>query len=791
MALTTISYVAGTTAEFQLPDHTQLLISTFPDGIKLWLVEEAGSPGELLWRFAFPEGLEFDQASELAKNTLDLALRSIGDCENLEDVEKQLTTTTAPLLSHYLTNRGPDGTTAAAHVPQEPADAASSPATHDESPEEPRPEDTGPTGPSVAIYDKVEDTGPTGPSVAIYSDADIEATEPVEDQAAVEGYMGAAEAAIRDESAATEQSADIELALPVSEEGAASEHRDASDGTPDTGGSEVSEEIEVIDEGVPIDHATWMPPVADLTQFSRPRGLRLPFEVPQLPFEVPRLLKWALTSPLAYMFLFFGLAFLWHIVASMKLEKALVLSEGDPPYTLHINPLTNSVTIRVDNAADVSLAMLGAGHEDILLSSLYGPLLLQVELTKRAGKALDAYGILVPYRIVVESEGSAAPDPGDASDPLAAAPPADEADEPEASDPGRGEGGEGGEGGAGDDERPVPEPAEALDIKLDLVSRQRLKGTVGKAQTSPIGIRVTDQLGRPKEGHPVYFVVAEGSGSVASGWVLTDSHGMAKQFWTLGRRAGEQRLEVRTARPGGGWRAQTIHATARPGPPASRELLLGNTIELVVNQRLSLADKVRVTDRYGNAIDLGSLDFALSVPEGMIIEEKTKIWAALEMRGAFVLRLDPSLEADHIFFRSYYDVTQHPWRYVIAERTCDAGDQADSTHIERNGLAAEYIKQSPAGLPLPGRGIAFHYPEVRHEITWWADGRVDTVEVREKLKGSRLLAKQHKLNALYLNSRWQDFSVVSQAPWTYSQRVERSCGDGSRSFQSRKFVATP
>ncbi|MEE8518822.1 MAG: hypothetical protein V3S98_06830, partial [Dehalococcoidia bacterium] len=654
------------------------------------------------------------------------------------------------LLSHYLTNHGPGGTTAAAHVAQEPADAASSPATHDESPEEPRP----------------EDADPAEPSIAIDSETNIEATEPFQDRAAIEGYMRAAQAATRNESAATEQSADIEETDPV-EEDAASEHRDASDGTSDTGGSEAFEEFEVVDEGVPIEHALFRPPVVDLTRFSRPRGLRLSF-------EVPRLLKWALTSPLAYMFIFFALAFLWHIAASKKLEKALVLSEGDPPYTVHINPLTNSVTIRVDNAADISLATLGAGHEDVSLSSLNGPLLLEIELNKRAGQALDAYGILVPYRIIVESEGMAAPDPGDASAPLAAAPrPAAEPAEPEASDPGRGK------------------EAEALDIKLGLVSRQRLKGTAGRAQTSPIGIRVTDQLGRPKEGHPVNFVVAEGSGSVASGWVLTDSLGMAKQFWTLGRRAGEQRLEVRTARPGGGWRTQTIYATARPGPPASRELLLGNTIVLVVNQRLSLADKVRVSDSYGNAIDLGSLDFALSVPEGMIVEEKTKIWAALEMRGAFVLRLHPSLEADRIFFRSYYDVTRHPWRYVIAERTCDAGDQADSTHIERNGLTAEYIRRSPAGFPLVGRTIAFHYPDVRREITWWADGRVDTVEVRETLKGSRLLAKQHKLNALYLNSRWHDFSVVSPAPWTYSQRVERSCGDGSRSFQSRTFVATP
>lgn len=88
-----------------------------------------------------------------------------------------------------------------------------------------------------------------------------------------------------------------------------------------------------------------------------------------------------------------------------------------------------------------------------------------------------------------------------------------------------------------------------------------LAGTV--AEAVPVGIKVLDAAGRPIRGIDVMLAVS-GGGSLDADTVPTGSDGVARASWTLGIRAGEQRL---TAQAQG--HTAHISADARPGPARS------------------------------------------------------------------------------------------------------------------------------------------------------------------------------------------------------------------------------
>ncbi|MGH7591824.1 MAG: Ig-like domain-containing protein, partial [Gemmatimonadales bacterium] len=67
-------------------------------------------------------------------------------------------------------------------------------------------------------------------------------------------------------------------------------------------------------------------------------------------------------------------------------------------------------------------------------------------------------------------------------------------------------------------------------------------GTVESALPHPVGVRVTDSAGRPLPDIPVRWVAL--TGSAAARGTRTDSAGEARADWTLGRRAGIERLRV-------------------------------------------------------------------------------------------------------------------------------------------------------------------------------------------------------------------------------------------------------
>ncbi len=128
------------------------------------------------------------------------------------------------------------------------------------------------------------------------------------------------------------------------------------------------------------------------------------------------------------------------------------------------------------------------------------------------------------------------------------------------------------------------------DIQMQIVSGSGQTGTVGSTLNDPLVVRATDSRGHPESGQVVNFVVVSGGGSVFAGTGITDSKGMAQDYWTLGPTTGQQVVEARAVDPETGKRLVfatfTATAVAAAGPVLAEQSLdfssLGDTVRLDV-----------------------------------------------------------------------------------------------------------------------------------------------------------------------------------------------------------------
>ena len=71
------------------------------------------------------------------------------------------------------------------------------------------------------------------------------------------------------------------------------------------------------------------------------------------------------------------------------------------------------------------------------------------------------------------------------------------------------------------------------------------QAAAGAELAEPVTVKVLDAAGRPVAGQMVNFVVTAGGGEVYAGASVTDTQGLARDWWTLGAEPGVNRLEVR------------------------------------------------------------------------------------------------------------------------------------------------------------------------------------------------------------------------------------------------------
>jgi hypothetical protein len=130
--------------------------------------------------------------------------------------------------------------------------------------------------------------------------------------------------------------------------------------------------------------------------------------------------------------------------------------------------------------------------------------------------------------------------------------------------------------------------------KASLVGTVKYEGSVGKMLRPPVEIRVLDRAGNEVPGVPVTLLPA--TGTVADSVITTDSTGLARLSWTLGRTAGVQHLTVGVE---GIDRPIEVTARARAAGPANLAFV---TPKPGTEKRAIQSLDVDLTDAYGNPV---------------------------------------------------------------------------------------------------------------------------------------------------------------------------------------------
>jgi len=147
------------------------------------------------------------------------------------------------------------------------------------------------------------------------------------------------------------------------------------------------------------------------------------------------------------------------------------------------------------------------------------------------------------------------------------------------------------------------------------VGESQLSGIVGDLIAAPLSVRVTDAKGKALGGVPVTFAVADGGGSVSKAVDTTTAAGTATTRWTLGERAGAQRVTASVAAVAG---QVSFTATARAGAPASIVANGGNQQTVVVGTAVLTAPSVVVRDRFANPVPGVSVIFTVAGGGGAV-----------------------------------------------------------------------------------------------------------------------------------------------------------------------------
>jgi adhesin/invasin len=159
------------------------------------------------------------------------------------------------------------------------------------------------------------------------------------------------------------------------------------------------------------------------------------------------------------------------------------------------------------------------------------------------------------------------------------------------------------------DQAPPPPSA------LVAVGDYQFTGTVAERLPSTLTVRVNDAKGSPVNGVPVTFTVADGGGSLTKLVDTTRSGGLATTNWTLGERAGTQRITASAT----ALTSIDFTATARAGAPSTIATNGGTGQSVVVGTAVLTPPAVIVKDRFTNPVPGVSVVFTVASGGGTIV----------------------------------------------------------------------------------------------------------------------------------------------------------------------------
>jgi hypothetical protein len=150
--------------------------------------------------------------------------------------------------------------------------------------------------------------------------------------------------------------------------------------------------------------------------------------------------------------------------------------------------------------------------------------------------------------------------------------------------------------------------------------QEHVTGGIGAAVNDPVGVRVTDTMGRLLAGVPVAWTALDG-GSAQGLTVRTDSAGEARARWVLGGRAGTQHIRAQVG-SGRSVPPLTIRATVLPGTPHGVTVVSGDHQEGRVGTELPKPVVLRVVDSTGNPV--ADAPIALATSGGSLADSSVR-----------------------------------------------------------------------------------------------------------------------------------------------------------------------
>jgi alpha-tubulin suppressor-like RCC1 family protein/uncharacterized protein YjdB len=123
-------------------------------------------------------------------------------------------------------------------------------------------------------------------------------------------------------------------------------------------------------------------------------------------------------------------------------------------------------------------------------------------------------------------------------------------------------------------------------------------GTAGGTLSDSLSVKVTDAHGNGVSGATVTWAVTAGGGTLSPTTSTTDTAGIAKVQWTLGKSAGQNGVTGTVS----GLTAATFNATGRAGVAARAEKVSGDTQSGAAGTALSNALVVKAMDANGNPV---------------------------------------------------------------------------------------------------------------------------------------------------------------------------------------------
>jgi hypothetical protein len=289
----------------------------------------------------------------------------------------------------------------------------------------------------------------------------------------------------------------------------------------------------------------------------------------------------------------------------------------------------------------------------------------------------------------------------------------------------------------------------ASNTKLEAI-QEHVSGGIGAAVNDPVGVRVTDAMGRLVAGVLVTWTALDG-GSAEGLTERTDSAGEARARWVLGERAGTQHVRAQVG-SGRSVPPLKISATALSGPPHGVTVVSGNHQEGLVGAALAKAVVLRVVDSTGNPV--ADVPLTVAISAGSLADSSVRT----DSSGNVTLRWHLGHDMGSYTLSARVTGKEHTAPAVVIARanpgtpetlTLDASSAKGKTHVLERSIVA--LVTDVYGNPIADAAVKFTTStgavspasvvsdaKGRAKVTWKLSPKASEHQLTASVRGSDL-----------------------------------------------------